>query len=633
MIKKTSFLYVLLFVLSLTATVWAQNYQSPEMVLFNGKIITGDDHSYTSNIGTVAQAMHIRDGKILHVGTNDQIRPMAGPATKVIDLKGKTIIPGFILTHEHPYDWNSVEPWPVKAVLGNDQKIIVRFLEGSPEENIQAFPRALTEALQKAKPGQWIYFVLTFGKNYEWSPGGNIGMGRGGMDPKVYNVILEKRISKQMLDVAAPNNPILIRDVFTDMIFNQNALDESRKIFPESDVNPIKDIDGIGGANQMRWAFPDVTMQNFYPELKEIIRLGHEWWAGYGLVGYSSNAYNPRTHQVYGDMDRRGQMAMRVAWTWNWRAGYFYPDKYWLYDSANRLGQGTDYFWFAGGRTGAGSRCTTLKPTGPVPLMEGGAGSLDNCTYDPGDRAADLLYEWIKSGNRYAGAHHGVDKDVDNVMDIIERASRDAGITEAEIRAKRHTVDHSGMFPRPDQVDRLKKLNMALDGNAFEIYQAAPAVFETFGERAVGWVVPKKRLNDAGLINTFEMDRALGSTNFTLFDGLTWFQNRKSWDGKTYGMDQAIDRATTLKVATYRGAEFSLKENQWGSLEPGKWADFLVLDRDYLTSSLEDFQKTRVLMTVVGGRVIHLTPSLARDAGLQPSGAMVTLSGAPGAQW
>ena len=107
-------------------------------------------------------------------------------------------------------------------------------------------------------------------------------------------------------------------------------------------------------------------------------------------------------------------------------------------------------------------------------------------------------------------------------MDIIEQASKDGGLTEEQVRSRRHTADHSGMFPRPDQVERMKRLGVVADGNAFEIYQAAPAVFETYGEKAIGWVVPKKRLAEAGIINTIEMDRALGSTNFTIFDGISW---------------------------------------------------------------------------------------------------------------
>jgi predicted amidohydrolase YtcJ len=106
---------------------------------------------------------------------------------------------------------------------------------------------------------------------------------------------------------------------------------------------------------------------------------------------------------------------------------------------------------------------------------------------------------------------------------------------------------------------------------------------------------------------------------------------RRAWDGKVYASDQAVDRQTMLKIATIWGAHYLLRENVIGSLEPGKWADFAVLDRDYLTVPLEDIANTRVLMTVVGGKVIHLAPSVARENGMQPAGAMVTLG--PAAQW
>ena len=301
----------------LLATVSAQaQHTFPDMILYNGKIITVDNHDFTSNLGTIAQAMHVKDGKVLHIGANDQIRAMAGSGTKQIDLKGKTVIPGFVLTHEHPFDWNPVEPYPVKKVLGDDSKVIVRFLEDSPDQNLAAFPRVLNQAVQKAKPGQWIYIVFTFGKNYEWGTTGNVGLGMGQLHPETnYNLLGSGKITKQMLDAAAPNNPVLLRDVFVNMIVNQKAIDISRIAMPYPDVNALKDADGSGGANDMRWAFSDVLMDKFYPELVEIHRLGLEWWAGYGMTAYGSNAYNPRNHMVYQELDRKGQMAIREGWS------------------------------------------------------------------------------------------------------------------------------------------------------------------------------------------------------------------------------------------------------------------------------------------------------------------------------
>jgi predicted amidohydrolase YtcJ len=178
----------------------------------------------------------------------------------------------------------------------------------------------------------------------------------------------------------------------------------------------------------------------------------------------------------------------------------------------------------------------------------------------------------------------------------------------------------------------MKRLGLLPDGNAFELYQAAPAVMKMYGETAVGWNLPKKRLMNAGIYNTIEMDRALGTTDFTIFDGISWMITRKAYDGKIYAPDQAVDRQQALKISTYHGAYFLMRENVLGSLEPAKWADFAVLDRDYLTIPQDEIADVRVLMTATGGKIFHLVPSVAREIGLQPTGSQVTLGG-PAAQW
>ena len=95
---------------------------------------------------------------------------------------------------------------------------------------------------------------------------------------------------------------------------------------------------------------------------------------------------------------------------------------------------------------------------------------------------------------------------------------------------------------------------------------------------------------------------------------------------------QAVSREVMLKSATLNGAYYMLREEKLGSLEPGKLADLAVLDRDYLTIPVDDIPNIRVLMTMLGGKVVHLVPSLARETGMQPAGSQVTLGG-PAAQW
>ena len=74
----------------------------PDLIVHNGKIVTVDDHEYNSNPGTIAQAMAVRDGKILTLGTNREILALRGPDTEVMDLEGKTVLPGFVNNHHHP---------------------------------------------------------------------------------------------------------------------------------------------------------------------------------------------------------------------------------------------------------------------------------------------------------------------------------------------------------------------------------------------------------------------------------------------------------------------------------------------------------------------------------------------------
>ena len=255
------------------------------------------------------------------------------------------------------------------------------------------------------------------------------------------------------------------------------------------------------------------------------------------------------------------------------------------------------------------------------------------CSYAPGARGEKLLYEWIKAGGRYVGNHTSGDGDIDNILRVIQKASKDAGMTDEQIRAKRHAMDHMVLWPRQDQVDLLKKLGVIASGDSFEVIQASPAVFNIYGERGVDQVVPRKRVFQAGISSSFEIDRALGTTDFTIFSaGISPMIDRKGWDGKVYGANQAVDRETALKVATYGGAYYLMREDVLGSLEPGKWADFLVLDRDYLAIPEDDIKNIRVLLTVVGGKLIHLVPSLAREWGMSPAGAQVALGG-PAAQW
>src|SRR3989338_4128762 len=185
---------------------------------------------------------------------------------------------------------------------------------------------------------------------------------------------------------------------------------------------------------------------------------------------------------------------------------------------------------------------------------------FNSCRLDPSNPNYPSLYNFIKAGGRYS--YHSVgDKALDGLMDIVEKASADAGMTPEQIRSRRHTFDHGVMAPRRDQLDRIKKLGFIASQAPIEIYQAAPSVFAAYGERGAELNVPQKEVVEAGVHTSFEFDRALGSTDLTAFHILSMWIARKAWDGKVYAANQKVSREMALKSATRGGAYYLFREN------------------------------------------------------------------------
>ena len=153
MIKKIC--SVLVAVSFFTAFAWTQNRDIaamlgyPQTIVFNAKIITADDASFNPTVGTVVQAMAIRDQKILAVGNNNEIRALAGPETRLIDLQGRTVVPGLIMVHNHPMDWAPVVPEIMDKVVPRDV-MVTRVITGSPQEQLDRLPQVLRETVREA---------------------------------------------------------------------------------------------------------------------------------------------------------------------------------------------------------------------------------------------------------------------------------------------------------------------------------------------------------------------------------------------------------------------------------------------------------------------------------------------------
>ena len=188
-------------------------------------------------------------------------------------------------------------------------------------------------------------------------------------------------------------------------------------------------------------------------------------------------------------------------------------------------------------------------------------------------------------------------------MDAIEDASKKAGLTADEIRQKRHTTDHCTINPRPDQIQRLKKLGMIVSCAPKYIEEAAPRILRDYGEEYLKWNVPIKSMIDAGVKPVVELDSRLKADKNAFYFAQLLVTRETA--GRTWNLQERVDRVTALKMFTRWAAEYVLRENELGSIERGKWADLIVLDRDYMTVAESEMNKIQVLLTMVGGRIVH----------------------------
>lgn len=583
----------------------------PQTIVYNGKIVTMDDTSFASQVGTVAQAMAIRDGKILLMGTNAEVRAFAGPQTKQIDLKGRMVLPSLMLTHEHPTDWAFNEPRGFRHILPNDDVIVSRWMPSlPPKEQIAIFEGVMKEAVSKAKPGEWIRIIFNWGPDYEWAT----EMGR----------LFRVSITKEWLDQLAPNNPVTVKDGFIGSIANTKGIDEFRSVHPG--FAPMYDAGRRGDRGEMGPAFisrversgslgrpldPDVMLKGKLPILADILKAQLELWASYGMTTFGSGPYAASNLRAFHLLDAQGRMPARFAWA------YDGPnlDLEQLKVLSGTLGHGTDYLWFMGVRGYDGGCFSVPEKAEWTQQMEanqqGGGGDEGEggvtCSNAPGSPGYQKMANIAESGLRIAAMHSGGDKGIDYVMDAIEEGSKRAGMTLEEIRAKRHAFDHGAGAPRPQQIPRIKNLGMMasqLNTILWETHRGASVIAKQFGIEYTNWVVPRKSVNDAGIMNTFEIDRPLPhKIFFFIAKGMNRYNDREQ---QVYGPGERTDRITQLKALTTWAGYYVLRENLLGTLGPGKYADFIVLDRDFLTIPEAEIPQTQVLMTVVGGKPVHL---------------------------
>ncbi len=589
----------------------------PDLIVTNGKITTMD------RAMSEVEAMAVRDGRILALGSNDDVLFLSGPSTRILDVKGKRVLPGLIDGHTHPHLW-AVEHWlgaegEETARRYNDLQLKMVYATGDNEQELlTSLERVIRQRAQELGPGKWIWVVL-FAKD-------DVAESRNITWPMIGG-----SITKEFLDRLAPDNPTMVygNTAIAPSVNNTLAAQEMTRLLGR-EMFQLPARTGVLYDILFRKK-PEVVADFLKRELLTCV-------APQGITTFGNHYYGtPSIMKATRLLYERGELPTRWAWWWGtiWNTKYgggapgeqddFSPIYRYLGDFR---GIGNDYIWNAGvsnetweDRSPNGFSCTTAEaPPGVTPpVTRTTTPCPDQINFEQSSGYRNVRSA-LESGLRIGFLHGYTDGTYDGLFRLIEEAIGSGNVTLDEVKAVRISLDHNPII-RPDQAQKMAYYGIMPGFNGYQVrsWSKGGIFLSVFGEEYMKWIAPVRTLVKAGVHVVFNTDAHLTKVPLQSkdmdypdeWDGSYWaflefFLTRRMPDQDIlYNQAEALDRITLMKAATIWGAEQLLREDQIGSLETGKLGDFIVIDKDYFTIPADEVHTIKTLLTVVGGEIVY----------------------------
>ncbi|QDU05108.1 N-substituted formamide deformylase precursor [Gimesia chilikensis] len=567
---------LVLFVCLFTSMVSAE---TATLIFKNGKVITLDSKS------KIAEAIAIRDGKILAVGSNAEMKPFQGEQTKVVSLDGKTVIPGLIESHVHA----------LRAARG---ELIQPHQELNSVAEIQAWIR---DKVKEVPAGRWITVPRT----------------------DITRLKERRRPTPAELDAACSTHPVYMNIARKNVLNTRgfeligirtegDKLAGAKVIFDEAG-KPLM-MEGGGGA--ISKLIPRETVP---PEAtREALKKLHAIYNSVGITSILERGSRVDEYREYELLKEQNELTVRMTMTIREQLRSAEAVREFTKKLGLITGDGDD--WVRVGplkiSVDGGIHWGSTRLSEPYGEKRIKFYVLEDPNYR-GDLAysRELMAEIFEEGQKLGWqmcCHATGDGSVNEILSALEEVNQ-----RLPVKGRRFCITHA-YFPSDESVKRSSNLGVCYDTQTYLFYRDADAINQIYGPSWVNRFMGLKMFVDAGVpvainsdhMNGFDPDHSMNA--FNPFLALYIAVSRRDIYGDVYGPQQKLSREEALRCMTSDAAYISFEEDKKGTLEPGKLADLVVLDRDYLTCPEEEIKQIKPLLTVLDGKVVY---DAAQDSG------------------
>lgn len=557
-----------------------------DLLLYNGRIITLDKGS------RISEAVAVRASKILAVGEDAELKKQVPPETRRIDLKGRTVLPGFFDAHPH-MDREGLKTLGGESLAGAD--------------SVAAIVERVAEAARRAGPGEWIVFMPMGSPPFDYVNDAN--MLREGRFPNRHD-----------LDRAAPGNPVYIRSVWGwwarppfPAVANSAAMRRCGITAASADPYNIEIVrDGSGNPTGVFLETNRTSLLEFtlfrnvprfsYEDRLESVRVGSDIYSALGTTSaYETHGLTPALIRAYREIDERGELKVRMS------APLSLPSS--AVSRADLSKMLRQWAPLAGGRDMPAGNFrvsgVTLDHADPqvaapiardYPYVQWAGHFYQALTH------AEFVEIGIEAARQKLRLHFLIAEAppryrVDSTLDMLEEIDRQAPIRDLRC------VGFHMLHATPAQIRRIRELGLVVTFTPSFIYsQAAALRLDKLGQAAF----PIRELLDAGIPVALGSDNVPPSMLFTAWEAL------ERWDeiGQRRLGESRLTREEVLRISCQAPHYLNREEDSRGRIAGGMAADLAVFDADPLTCDISQLANLKPVLTMVDGRIF--------DVGIEP---------------